>query len=286
MTTRMEPCVVSRSGLARLGGMLPGRGEEFAMTRSGSRAGWAIVIPALLLGTLGGWQQHARPARQVRIGGLIGGQRWRRRRPEREACGKGRAPGDRRTDGRCSVSARCAARPRSWRKSAAPRRLVVDQVCLVSDLATFLEAIAAWDERHYFPILIDEPAWTLPVPASVSAGAGGEVRGKEASARIDIRMRRAPGAPARGDAAWLKAIEAVRRACSTPPEPDAATKGAAGSAGPAPQTPGLVLADPESDDHRGRRGAGGGPLSAARAPGGFSSATRCSGCGRKHPAVR
>ena len=30
------------------------------------------------------------------------------------------------------------------------------------DEVAFLEAIAAWDERSYFPILIDEPAWTLP----------------------------------------------------------------------------------------------------------------------------
>jgi hypothetical protein len=29
-TTRMEPCVVSTSGLARLGEMLPGGGEDFA----------------------------------------------------------------------------------------------------------------------------------------------------------------------------------------------------------------------------------------------------------------
>jgi hypothetical protein len=29
-TTRMEPCVVSKSGLARLGGSLPGGGEEIA----------------------------------------------------------------------------------------------------------------------------------------------------------------------------------------------------------------------------------------------------------------
>ena len=30
------------------------------------------------------------------------------------------------------------------------------------DVRAFLEAIAMWDERHFFPILIDEPAWTLP----------------------------------------------------------------------------------------------------------------------------
>ena len=40
--------------------------------------------------------------------------------------------------------------------------MVVDQVCLVPDVPAFLEAIASWDERYFFPILIDEPAWTLP----------------------------------------------------------------------------------------------------------------------------
>ncbi len=50
----------------------------------------------------------------------------------------------------------------SWRRAPGPRRMVIDQVCLVPDVPSFFEAIAAWDEGHYFPILIDEPAWTLP----------------------------------------------------------------------------------------------------------------------------
>ena len=49
-----------------------------------------------------------------------------------------------------------------WRYSTGPLRLVVDQVCLVPDVPSFFEAIATWDQRHFFPILIDEPAWTLP----------------------------------------------------------------------------------------------------------------------------
>ena len=82
-------------------------------------------------------------------------------RRERRSAGKDKVPAivERMDDARLS-SLRNATE--SWRKTAAPRRLVVDQVCLVSDLPTFLDAIAAWDERHYFPILIDEPAWTLP----------------------------------------------------------------------------------------------------------------------------
>ena len=49
-----------------------------------------------------------------------------------------------------------------WRRSQGPKRLVVDQVCLVPDVPTFLAAIAGWDERHFYPILIDDPQWTLP----------------------------------------------------------------------------------------------------------------------------
>ena len=54
----------------------------------------------------------------------------------------------------------------------------------MSDEAAFLEAIAAWDERTFFPILMDDPAWTLPFlrafrPARVIryAGRGGPVQG-------------------------------------------------------------------------------------------------------------
>jgi hypothetical protein len=49
-----------------------------------------------------------------------------------------------------------------WRRSQGPNRSVIDQVWLVPDLSSFLEAIAAWDETSYFPILIDDPAWTFP----------------------------------------------------------------------------------------------------------------------------
>jgi len=44
----------------------------------------------------------------------------------------------------------------SWERKTGPARRVVDQVCLVPDIATFLEVVATWDEEHYFPILIDD----------------------------------------------------------------------------------------------------------------------------------
>src|SRR4051812_1619237 len=49
----------------------------------------------------------------------------------------------------------------SWERRQGPDRRVVDMVCLVPDLATFLEAIAAWDEGHFFPILIDDVELTF-----------------------------------------------------------------------------------------------------------------------------
>src|SRR5262245_5261775 len=41
-----------------------------------------------------------------------------------------------------------------------PERRVVDQVCLVPDMATFLEVVATWDGRHFFPVLIEDGEYT------------------------------------------------------------------------------------------------------------------------------
>ncbi len=49
----------------------------------------------------------------------------------------------------------------SWERRPGPQRRVVDLVCLVPDLPTFLQAIAAWDETHAFPILIDDVELTF-----------------------------------------------------------------------------------------------------------------------------
>jgi hypothetical protein len=132
-----------------------------------------------------------------------------------------------------------------WRRSAGPRRLVIDQVCLVPDVRAFLEAIAMWDERHFFPILIDEPAWTLPFlrafrPARVVryAGLGGlPTDPAEPSGR---RLRAHDAAP------WHEAILAVARAWSGPAQSDANLPRGGGPPrwlGPTP--PGAVLASPD-----------------------------------------
>ena len=102
--------------------------------------------------------------------------------------------------------------PPHWNTSLEPRRLVVDQVCLVPDVPAFLEAIALWDERHFFPILIDEPALTLPFLRSVSTGAGSSVTrgrpGGDASSprrRISNRRRVANMNGPRYSMRWLRA---------------------------------------------------------------------------------
>ena len=96
-----------------------------------------------------------------------------------------------------------------WRQSTGPRRVVVDQVWLVPDVPSFFEAIAAWDEGHFFPILIDEPAWTLPFlrafrPARVMRYAAAGDRRASPASRLDR---------------WMSAVGAVSRAWASPSPP-------------------------------------------------------------------
>ena len=48
-----------------------------------------------------------------------------------------------------------------WEVRQGPDRQVVDQVCLVPDLATFFEAISRWDRASFYPILIEDAESTL-----------------------------------------------------------------------------------------------------------------------------
>ena len=43
-----------------------------------------------------------------------------------------------------------------WDRRLGPERKVINLVCLVPDVTTFLEAIKVWDREHCFPILIDD----------------------------------------------------------------------------------------------------------------------------------
>jgi hypothetical protein len=102
-----------------------------------------------------------------------------------------------------------------WRQSLNPNRVVVDQVCLVPDVPAFLEAIAVWDRRHFFPILIDDPAWTLPFlrvfrPARVVRFPGGGALGSRATQPASSESA------ARRDDEWARGERAVARAWSRP----------------------------------------------------------------------
>jgi hypothetical protein len=127
-----------------------------------------------------------------------------------------------------------------WRRSTAPSRRVIDQVCLVSDVPSFLEALSVWDEQHFFPILIDSPAWSLPFlrafrPVRVIRFARVDSENASLSATTDPVGATAP------DEIWQRAAHALNRARSAPP----------GSVRPASQSdrarkrrrgePGLVL---------------------------------------------
>ena len=143
---------------------------------------------------------------------------------------------------------RSARRRRPGGGRRGPRRMVVDQVCLVPDVPSFFEAIAAWDERHFFPILIDEPAWTLPFlrafrPSRVVRYVP---RGDDGRAASQSTRRQGPDRPPRM-ALWRAAIGAVARAWSDPSVPDGKTptrRLAAPRIGS--DAPGLVLTAPDS----------------------------------------
>ena len=120
------------------------------MSKRGSRGGWMITISALMLTV---WLVGL----SVAWRGLGPNTTRISNRLARLFTGRGHQPDDseaipigptRLDDPRLS-SLRLAAG--SWQRSAGPRRLVVDQVCLVSDVPAFFEAIALWDERRFFP---------------------------------------------------------------------------------------------------------------------------------------
>lgn len=118
----------------------------------------------------------------------------------------------------------------SWARRAGPERRVVDQVCLVPDVATFLEAIASWDEGHYYPILIDDIEYTL----------------KFLRAFRPARVVRYPrkGEPIGQGQEWGRALAAVGRAWTG--ETAGTPSGEAVPARLGPVPPGIVLSAPDS----------------------------------------
>ena len=49
----------------------------------------------------------------------------------------------------------------AWDRRTGPEREILDVVCLVPDLPTFYKAISHWDQKHYFPVLLDDVETSL-----------------------------------------------------------------------------------------------------------------------------
>jgi hypothetical protein len=121
----------------------------------------------------------------------------------------------------------------SWEARQGPDRAVVDIVCLVPDLPTFLEAVASWDQGHYFPVLFDDVESTFRFIRAFRP------------ARI-VRMPKA-AAPLKPAQVWDRAVAAVGDSWRS--ESDSASPRLRGdqvpkSLGPTPQ--GVVLSSPSA----------------------------------------
>ncbi|MBV8231156.1 MAG: hypothetical protein JO329_14315 [Planctomycetaceae bacterium] len=121
----------------------------------------------------------------------------------------------------------------SWDRRNGAERRVVDQVVLVPDVATFLEAIAWWDEGHWFPILIDDVELTFKF-----------LRAFRPARVVRYPRRVAPPAP---EKLWDRAIAAVGRSWSG--DGRAGADLLPGDAAPhrlGSTPPGVVLSSPDS----------------------------------------
>ena len=118
----------------------------------------------------------------------------------------------------------------AWEPRLRSRREVVDAVCLVPDEATFFEALAAWDQGHWFPILIEDVEYTSKFLRAFQP------------ARVVRYPRRAPTVG--GDLLWRNAVKAVGRSWTgddgDPPSGERRSTATRGGA------PGLVVSNPEA----------------------------------------
>lgn len=121
----------------------------------------------------------------------------------------------------------------AWEARGGPRRRVVDQVCLVPDLPTFLEAVASWDAGHFFPVLLEDAEFTF----------------KFLRAFRPARVVRYPG-PARPippGGNWEAAVAAVGRSWKLPGQDGTETPaGDAVPLGLGPTPPAVVVSAPDS----------------------------------------
>ncbi len=99
------------------------------------------------------------------------------------------------------ASKRCARASVTWDNRPGPARQVVDVVCLVPDVPTFLDALATWDSSHWFPILLDDAEYSL----------------KFLRAFRPSRIVRFPKKvePAAGEDLWKRAVAAIGRSWTT-----------------------------------------------------------------------
>jgi hypothetical protein len=220
------------------------------MSARGSRAWWPIALFTVVFGcglvSVVSLAWLGKDRGRSRINAILGEREDGPKHPFTHALGatteEPRSAISRLDDPRL-VSLRKAAE--HWRRSAGPQRLVVNQVCLVPDVPAFLEAIAMWDEGHFFPILIDEPAWTLPFlrafrPERVVRYTG---RAHASGEAVDADRQRAP---ADREAAWRAAMRAVVSAWTGPARSDVnLVSGGEPPRWLGPTPPGVVLASPD-----------------------------------------
>ena len=114
---------------------------------------------------------------------------------------------------------------------------MIDAVCLVPDLAAFLEAIATWDRGHSFPVLIDD----------------GDLAPRFIRAFRPARIVRLPGPvdPIDAEAIWERAAGSVARSWTGPDEDEEASDPSIAGRAPEPGRfgpcpPGVVVSGPSS----------------------------------------
>ncbi len=121
----------------------------------------------------------------------------------------------------------------TWDQRQGPTRQVIDTVCLVPDLATFLDVIATWDARHFFPVLIDDAEYNLKFLHDFRPS----------------HVIRYPGRsqPLAAETVWERAIESIGKSWRDPEKADLKIgRGDEVPQGLGPVPPGVVVSTPES----------------------------------------